>query len=139
MEFRERIAARHGGILDADVLLRDVRRDLGDVSLSEFLEADLRATTAPERLTNPHGHYRELARKTGKREQLAALESLMDTSRQIHDLSMKSAGKRYVPACALCADGCMADGSYCVCKVGDARREMDARNRAAAETKENVA
>jgi hypothetical protein len=124
MEFRARITERHGTLVDADILLRDVRADLDSVPLAEFLEADLKATTAPGRLTNPHGHYRNLARKVGHRKEVAALESLAGTMRQGQEFLKQSALAPFKPTCT-CNNGKLPGGEYCNCKTGSLRRELD--------------
>ena len=126
MEFRARIAERHGTVLDADDVLRDVRCALDGVPLTEFLEADLKATTAPRSLRNPHGHYRALAHKVGRRKETAALEGVAETLRQGQEFLKQGAPGLFKPPCA-CNDGKLPGGGYCNCKTGGLRRQLDAR------------
>jgi hypothetical protein len=88
------------------------------------LEADLKATTAPSRLRNPHGHYRNLARKVGRRKEAAALESLAGTTWQNQEFLKQGAPAPFKPACT-CNDGKLPGGEYCNCKTGSLRRELD--------------
>ena len=129
IEFQERMRERHDGAVDSSVLLADVKSELGDIPLSEFLEADLKATTAPAKLTNPHGHYRKLARKLKRKAQVAALESVRNTRHRIEEYMARGDQGKFVPACS-CNDGFMPDGSYCACDVGTVRRQLDDLNRA---------
>jgi hypothetical protein len=76
MEFRARIAERHGTGVDPDELLRDLRAELDSAPMTEFLEADLKSTTALRSLRNPHGYYRAMARKIGRRKEVATLEAI---------------------------------------------------------------
>ena len=124
MEFRTRITERHGTVVDVDLLLRDVRSDLDCVPLAEFLEADLKATTAPDRLRNPHGHYRNLARKIGRRKEAAALEAIAESTRQRQEFLKQRAPAPFKPACT-CNDGKQPGGEYCNCKTGSLRRGLD--------------
>jgi hypothetical protein len=117
MEFRARIAERHGTVVDADVLLRDVRAELDTVPLLEFLAADLMATTSPGKLSNPHGHYRTLARKLGRRKTTAVLESLAETVQQGHEFLKRGQPAAFKPSCT-CNDGKLSGGGYCTCRVG---------------------
>ena len=48
-------------------LLQHVKRKLHGVSLTEFLEADLRETKASEQLRNPQGYYVKLASELWQR------------------------------------------------------------------------
>jgi hypothetical protein len=125
MEFRARITERHGALVDVDVLLKDVRAELDTIPLPEFLAADLKATTAPGRLTNPHGHYRKLARKVGRRKETAALESLTGTMQQGQEFLKRDMPATFKPACRTCNDGKLPGGAYCNCKTGNLRRELD--------------
>jgi len=124
MEFRTRIAERHGTMVDADTLLKDVKIELDNVPLIEFLAADLKATTAPASLRNPHGHYRKLARKVGRRKEAAVLESLTTTMQQGQDFLKRGAPASFKPACT-CNDGKLPGGEYCTCKTGNLRQELD--------------
>jgi hypothetical protein len=117
MEFRARITERHGSTVDVDRLLQDVKSELDCGPLSEFLEADLKATTAPGRLTNPHGHYRRLARKILRQKQAAGLEWITSTPLQVQEV-------KFVPSCT-CDDGLLPDGAYCGCGVGSFRKQYD--------------
>ena len=130
-EFRARLMERHGDAVDADQLLADVRADLGDIPFSEFLEVDLKATTAPGKLMNPHGHYRGLARKLKRRGQAAELESILETRRRVQEFMSQGAPMTFVRSCS-CNDGSMPDGSYCPCKIGTFRKQFDDHRRAKA-------
>ena len=126
MELQARLAERHGDTVDASLLLHDIRKELNGVPLAEFLEADTKATTAPEDLRNPAGHYRTLARKIGNRKTTAALESVMATQEQGREFLKRGAPAPFkAPTC--CNEGRLAGGQYCTCKVGDLRRQVDER------------
>jgi hypothetical protein len=130
MEFRARMAERHGPTVDGAALLGQVKGELGDIPLNEFLDADLTATTAPQKLTNPAGHYRKLARKLGRAAGVSVLETIAETSMAARKfLTSENAHRHNKPTC--CNDGRMSGGGYCSCKTGAARRELDAmQNRA---------
>jgi hypothetical protein len=130
MEFRARIAERHGTIVDAKALLQDVTGELDGAPLSEFLKADTTATTAPHKLTNPHGHYRRLARQVGRRRDAATLEAIFETQERAREF-LKTPEFQWKPSCTLCDDGLLPDGAYCDCKVGGLRREVDELERSA--------
>ena len=101
-----------------------MRTDLDCVPLAEFSQADLKATTAPGRLRNPHGHYRDLARKVGRHKEVAALESLTESMRQRQEFLKQGAPAPFKPTCT-CNDGNLPGGEYCNCKTGSLRRELD--------------
>jgi hypothetical protein len=88
------------------------------------LEAGLKATTAPGRLTNPHGHYRNLARKVGHRKEAASLESLAGTMGRGREFLKQGAPAAFKPTCT-CNDGKLPGCEYCNCKTGGLRRELD--------------
>jgi hypothetical protein len=127
-EFRARLAERHGSVVDADAVLADVRAELGDATLAEFVDADATATTAPQRLSNPHGHYRRLARRVGRGRGVTALQAALDTA--------ASARKMITPTdtwrrATCCRDGRRVDGTYCACRTGETLRELDRRRQQA--------
>lgn len=129
MEFRARMAERHGPTVDGAALLRLVKRELGDIPLTRFLEKDLTATTAPENLENPAGHYRILARDLGRAAGVSILESIAETSMAARRFLTSQNTRHSKPTC--CNDGRLPGGGYCSCKTGAARRELDAmQNRA---------
>lgn len=129
-EFLARLAERHGDAVDADQVLADVQGDLGETPLVEFLEADHKATTG--RLTNPHGHYRKLARtvvnKYRNRLTVRTLKVLVEPI-QDHEYLARMA-ERY-PCCG--GTGKDAAGVYCSCKVGTATRDFDSSHAATPE------
>jgi len=124
-EFRARLADRHGTFLDIEKALQDVKQELGSVPLADFLEADLKATTAPAMLTNPHGHYRKLARRLKRQVETNAVEALLDFADRTRKL-VALVDSPHRPKCSHCKDGLLRDGEYCGCKTGLARRDLDA-------------
>jgi hypothetical protein len=129
MEFSARMAERHGPTVDAAALLGQVKGELGEIPLTRFLETDLTATTAPEKLTNPAGHYRKLARKLGRAAGVSVLETIAETSAAARKFLMSENTRHSKPTC--CDDGRLTAGGYCSCRTGAARRELDAmQNRA---------
>lgn len=85
VEFRLLLVARHGSNIDPDRVLEVVRKELarGDVSLTTYLEADKLATTAPNRLSNPAGHYRKLARDLVRKQKADTLSRVVDLRRKM--------------------------------------------------------
>jgi len=85
-EFLLRLNERHAGLVDAHAILQCVLSDLKSHSdLKLFLDFERKQTTAPEKLTNPPGHYRRVVTKFyafrskcrdwEMREQMRALEA----------------------------------------------------------------
>ena len=123
-EFCARLSERHGDAIDPRKVLQDVRRELGNIQLEDFLDADGKATTAPAKLTNPHGHYRAMARKLRRDREAAVLgQALATMERARKFVSVES--PKYKPLCSICNEGLCSDGSYCNCKIGETRRALD--------------
>jgi hypothetical protein len=118
MEFSARIAERHGTTVDMERLLQIVRSELDCGPLSEFLEEDLKTTTAPDTIRNVGAYYRDLARKVMRQKQVAGLEWTTTP--------LQAPQPTFKPSCT-CNDGRLLGGGYCTCKVGEARRDYDER------------
>jgi hypothetical protein len=129
MEFRERMAERHPH-LDAQELLALVARELNGVDLTRFLESDGKATTAPQSLKNPAGHYRKLARKVAQAEIMRPLvESAEQAQRAVAEQAkavestappLNAAGR-----CSACNgigylhyDADLSARKHCTCRMG---------------------
>jgi Helix-turn-helix domain len=143
MEFSTRIMERHGNTVDADILLKTVLSELNGFPLAELLQEDLKVTTAPGRLSNPNGYYRDLARKVGRRKEAERMESLfaeampkqgapkpIKPAEPLRDLDEYAAKRAAKPSCT-CNDGRLPGGGYCACKVGGALRDLDVWAKAA--------
>jgi hypothetical protein len=83
-EFRNRLKARHGDLVDAAAVahcvLRDLRWDFKQ--LESFLDFEAKQTTDPQRLRNPPGHYRRVVQEfrqacTSRRDYSSKQEQLM--------------------------------------------------------------
>ena len=104
--FLARMTARHGPTIDPETLLDLVKAELnGYATLAEFLEHDAVTTTAPQRLTNPTGHYRSMARRLARRHGLPGIDKTLkavrdimaELARQEHENS--TAGSEKCPRC----------------------------------------
>jgi len=137
-EFKARLVERHGDSIDVAKVLADVESELNGIPLAKFLKLDLNATTAPDKLKNPHGYYRQLARTLAEQKlnlyqdvdlELLSPDWINEALRQM-ELRAEAERRERRPHC--CNDGVMADGSYCTCKVGPLRKQCDDYNRAKA-------
>jgi hypothetical protein len=123
LEFEARMQERHGPVVNAAAVLADVREELGDTPLAEFLDVDAKTTTAPSRLTNPHGHYRKLAQKVGR----SKAREIADTAdRALRSVAVQE--RPHTAVCRACKDGLTRDGGYCSCVLGPFRRQVDERS-----------
>jgi hypothetical protein len=127
-EFRARLTQRHGAAIDPERVLEDVKAELGNSSFSKFLDADRTATSAPSRLTNPHGHYRKLARRIAREQKTQVLAAILETQERARQ-AIAVENLPFTPNCANCKDGLRPDGQYCGCMTGDTRRKLDAFQR----------
>jgi hypothetical protein len=64
-EFLLRLRERHGSLINPEAVLQTVLEELGwnFGDLSAFLDFEKKQTTAPQKLTNPPGHYRRAVQK----------------------------------------------------------------------------
>jgi hypothetical protein len=127
MEFRARIAERHGNTVDVEVLLGHILRDLDHGPFSAFLEEDSKTTTAPNNLKNPTGHYRKLAREVMRKRQEEQMRISVGLPAQAPILRVHVPEEPWKPPSCVCKDGLLSDGTYCACKVGNVRRQYDER------------
>lgn len=138
-ELRLRLKERHagnGGLLDLNGIVGIVHDELqkGDTPLGVFLRLDSHQTTGPDRLTNPTGYYRDLARKAVL---IGRMRWSLDSTRQF-ELALAGAPLEpeqpritlpalpaRPPDCATCQ--CQSKGlptgrvgadGYCCCKMG---------------------
>ncbi len=137
-EFGARLKERHSdliaaGTFDPEQVLADVKADLGNTPLSAFLEADAKATTNPAKLANPHGHYRQLARKTARRENTVpclrradSLQADMAAAARKFEADAKARALAKYPCCAGTGHS-PDDNAYCACACGDLLRQCDKR------------
>jgi len=113
-EFRNRLKARHGELVDAAAIahcvLQELRWDF--TQLESFLDFEAKQTTDPQRLRNPPGHYRRVAQQfqqaaASRREHISRQRQLM-LEEQLRD--RHSQATEPTPICPL--SRCNGAGEY---------------------------
>ena len=128
-EFLQRLRERHGNSINPEAILQSVLDALQwqTTDLKQFLDFDARQTTAPEKLTNPAGHYRRVAEKfrlaRAKRREIELKERQRDLE---NSLQARRAQEQYPKAkCSL--SRCEGNGEFwdesglvaaCQCEAG---------------------
>jgi hypothetical protein len=119
-EFLQRVRSRHPEI-DAENLLRKLRKPMGAFTLTEFLAYDKTRTMSPQKITNPAGYYISLAKDINQNARADFLK------RHPH---ARAVGER--PRCALCVGG-MVGMDYCTCQLGCDLKRVQRRKQAKTE------
>ena len=114
-------------------MLANVKRDLeeADVGMLAFLTYEIERTTAPQRLQNPAGFYRNLARKLAKKRNRAVLETMFAITAPVDDV-------KETPRCHRCGGGGMVlehiegqrprqTDQYCDCQMGRDIKDIERR------------
>jgi hypothetical protein len=96
-EFRNRLKARHGDLVDAagvtHCVLQELRWDF--TQLESFLDFEAKQTTDPQRLRNPPGHYRRVAQlfqqAAASRREYASKQKQLRLERQLREQHSRAA------------------------------------------------
>ena len=135
-----RLEERHagnGGLLDLSRIVEAIQYELetGGIPLRWFLQIDNRQTTAPDKIQNPTGYYRDLARKAVL---IGEMSWHLDSTRQfglkLDGGPLEPEERRIIPpeqparrpACTTCQcltskgvhTGRVPGGGYCCCQTG---------------------
>ena len=126
-EFLQRLRDRHGNSINPEAILQSVLETLEwqATDLKEFLDFDARQTTAPNKLTNPPGHYRRTAEKfrlaRAKRREI----DLRERQRALENSLQNRRDQLPKPTCSL--SSCDGNGEFwsesglvsaCQCEAG---------------------
>jgi hypothetical protein len=120
---------RHGSAadlslrVDPDRLLRIVRKALKNETLARFLEVDFVATT-PSAIQKPMAYYTWLAREVGGQKDAETIAGLVKTT----ESGTKFIGPQkvaHIPQCTMCKDGLLPGNTYCTCKTGQTKKQLD--------------
>jgi hypothetical protein len=128
-EFLQRLRERHGNSVNPEGILQFVLEGLNwqITELKAFLDFDERQTTAPEKLTNPPGHYRRAVEKfrfaQAKRREIDLRERQRALEKSLHD--RRAENQPLKPTCSL--SRCDGSGEFwdetglvsaCQCEAG---------------------
>jgi hypothetical protein len=128
-EFLQRLRERHGNSVNPEGILQFVLEGLNwqITGLKAFLDFDERQTTAPEKLTNPPGHYRRAVEKfrlaQAKRREIDLRERQRALEKSLHD--RRAENQPLKPTCSL--SRCDGNGEFwdetglvsaCQCEAG---------------------
>jgi hypothetical protein len=142
-QFRQILRERHGAQFNADRCAQNVKRQLAKsmigLSMANFLSYDAERTTAPQKLTNPNGHYVALAKELVEAAPPAGpfLQQLIDraAANAPPEPERDERGR-----CKLCSGpGRLADGAFCTCAIGRDLERLERRAAQAQVTKKTPA